>query len=237
MSNMPFFILVNYLFLHSCLLENLAFSPEIVWLCEMVSKSLCICKSVHYIDINYNSANSEAQKEKVKRIWTRSKCDVVRTCATTRPGTDLHREAIHTLGTWRWWQGRATCLLWLWQWKWSAGWETLWHWKWSAGWEILWHWKWSSGWETLSISTRTWTTSGTQDKQAESVCRWVRPPEGDQITPPFCKVDDEDVDKMLILVMADSLKMLGTSPFLMSLVATKNLPASSLSSTLKMSLP
>ena len=44
---------------------------------------------------------------------------------------------------------------------------------------------------------------------------------------------DEDVDKMLILVMADSLKMLGTSPFLMSLVATKNLPASSLSSTLK----
>ena len=69
------------------------------------------------------------------------------------------------------------------------------------------------------------------------MCRWVRQPEGDQITPPFCKVSDKDVDKMLILVMADSLKMLGTSPFLMSLVATKNLPASSLSSTLKMSLP
>ena len=65
------------------------------------------------------------------------------------------------------------------------------------------------------------------------MCRWVRQPEGDQITPPFCKVSDKDVDKMLILVMADSLKMLGTSPFLMSLVATKNLPASSLSSTLK----
>ena len=30
-ANMPIFILVNYLFLHSCLLENLAFSPEIVW--------------------------------------------------------------------------------------------------------------------------------------------------------------------------------------------------------------
>ena len=67
-ANMPIFILVNYLFLHSCLLENLAFSPEIVWLCEMISKSLCTCKSVHYIDINYNSAHSEAQKEKVKRI-------------------------------------------------------------------------------------------------------------------------------------------------------------------------
>ena len=49
-------------------------------------------------------------------------------------------------------------------------------------------------------------------------------------------MDDEDVDKMFILMMADSLKMLGTSPFLMSLVATKNLPASSLSSTLKMNV-
>ena len=208
-ANMPIFILVNYLFLHSCLLENLAFSPEIVWndfKILVYTQERALCTSIPIIiqptlKLKRKKSNGFEQEANVM-LYEPVPRPALALISTERQSTPLALDA----------GGRVEQ-------------------------PACYDWKWSAGWETLSISTRTWTTSGTQDKQAESVCRWVRPPEGDQIAPPFCKVSDKDVDKMLILVIADSLKMLGTSPFLMSLVATKNLPASSLSSTLKMSLP